>query len=1194
MVAPYAGGSPPEGQGNWNPTNAYPPQQSRQQQQPGRYEPHALSQPPLDVRGLANSRQMYSNTPPPDSMPQQYPYQDSVHSAQNMQQLQTTDRQTRDFDLAPPGGPPPERLKNGSRRPSGSRVCGKCGEPLAGQFVRALDNTFHLECFTCQECGKIVASKFFPVPDEGPNQYPLCETDYFKRLDLICYQCGGALRGSYITALDRKYHIEHFTCTLCPTVFGAQDSYYEHEGNVYCHYHYSTKFAQRCTGCQNSILKQFVEIFRNGQNQHWHPECYMIHKYWNVRLHDKDKALPALDQAMSEEAASEEIRRAVREEEERVEEKVLWIWRTLSTFEERSATCISDMLLHVSNGVYFDGIMAAKRFIVHIDVFFACTDDLDRKLIAQTGKGLSYNREAKLLCKKVVSFFSLLSESHDGGMRRLGVTQELLSLVTGLAHYLKLLIRICLQGALKLERETGSSEGLSRFLNQINSLEEKLEQSESADPIAESEPYVRGESDHCPVCSKPVEDRCVKKADRCYHLNCLKCKTCNRDMSEDITDVYWSQSVQQVFCSDHRMQYADGEGGFIPITRLQQYVHLLLVAHARLLATLRSQGALPHTSDDPNLAAYDSTQGHRIGPGSLTKSMTPPLLRSDTRSKSYAGTTAPPDRRGSTSYEQTLGDIRRLRSTRMDRHLSSTQKKARSSRIIEGPGADFARPGSAGDADGGPGKNRQSLQIIHDRDGTGENQLTFGTQSIALDDIPRLVAAEQAREQRPNASKYARGNLVGHEPKPKLLNGHRRDISGGRELDQVSENQVRSRRYFSELSALEYFIVRHIAVLSMEPLLEGHFNQQELLDLIETKRPTFWDRFGKAFKADQKAAKKKGIFGKTLEQVVDRDGAESTDGVGPGALRIPALVDLTVTAMRNMDMSVEGVFRKNGNIRRLRELAEQIDMQGCEGVDFSKETPVQVAALLKKFLRELPDPIMTHKLHSLWITAAKIPDEEKRRRVLHLTCCLLPKVHRDTMEILFNFLNWVSSFHTVDEETGSKMDIHNLATVIAPNLLYSSQKSPDMDSSFLAIEAVHSMIECNDSMCEVPEDILSILHDSSLFEGNAELTTKDILKRWGEIGRVPQTTTITTPPGRGGGSRQGRSTQVQHIAQDPMAWQNEASVRHVGQGHPGYGATPPQQLAQGQYHDTGSPNRNSQFRSSGIQKPGALGITGAG
>lgn len=30
--------------------------------------------------------------------------------------------------------------------------------------------------------------------------YPLCETDYFARLDLICAQCKQALRSSYITA----------------------------------------------------------------------------------------------------------------------------------------------------------------------------------------------------------------------------------------------------------------------------------------------------------------------------------------------------------------------------------------------------------------------------------------------------------------------------------------------------------------------------------------------------------------------------------------------------------------------------------------------------------------------------------------------------------------------------------------------------------------------------------------------------------------------------------------------------------------------------------------------------------------------------------------------------------------------------------------------------------------------------------
>ena len=57
-----------------------------------------------------------------------------------------------------------------------------------------------------------------------------------------------------------------------------------------------------------------------------------------------------------------------------------------------------------------------------------------------------------MLCKKIVNFFSLLSHTQESGVRRLGMTQELLSLVTGLAHYLKILIRIALTSALKLVR----------------------------------------------------------------------------------------------------------------------------------------------------------------------------------------------------------------------------------------------------------------------------------------------------------------------------------------------------------------------------------------------------------------------------------------------------------------------------------------------------------------------------------------------------------------------------------------------------------------------------------------------------------------------------------------------------------------------------------------------------------------------
>ena len=81
-----------------------------------------------------------------------------------------------------------------------------------------------------------------------------------------------------LTRADKKYHTEHFTCSVCPTVFGPQDSYYEHAGDVYCHFHYSCRFAVKCTGCRVAILKQFVEINRNNTDEHWHPECYMIHK----------------------------------------------------------------------------------------------------------------------------------------------------------------------------------------------------------------------------------------------------------------------------------------------------------------------------------------------------------------------------------------------------------------------------------------------------------------------------------------------------------------------------------------------------------------------------------------------------------------------------------------------------------------------------------------------------------------------------------------------------------------------------------------------------------------------------------------------------------------------------------------------------------------------------------------------------
>lgn len=313
----------------------------------------------------------------------------------------------------------------------------------------------------------------------------------------------------------------------------------------------------------------------------------------------------------------------------------------------------------------------------------------------------------------------------------------------------------------------------------------------------------------------------------------------------------------------------------------------------------------------------------------------------------------------------------------MDTQLSSNLKKARTSRILDGPEAQSIRPGSVGND--GSDKKTGGFQIVEDRDASGfaTTDLTFGNHdALTLDDIPRIVAAEQAKEQRPNASRYARNQLTGSTPhQPKLLSGHQRNFSDGQQLEAGADAATqRPKRYFSELSALEYFIVRHVAVLSMEPLLNGHYTLEDLLGLIETRKPTFWGKFGKAFTKNDKAkaGKKKGVFGVGLDTLVEREGVESTFGVGPGALRVPGLIDDAISAMRQMDMSVEGVFRKNGNIRGLKDLSEKLDAKEVE-VDLTKEGPVQVAALLKKFLRELPDPLLTFKLYGLFITSQSKP-----------------------------------------------------------------------------------------------------------------------------------------------------------------------------------------------------------------------------
>jgi hypothetical protein len=191
--------------------------------------------------------------------------------------------------------------------------------------------------------------------------------------------------------------------------------------------------------------------------------------------------------------------------------------------------------------------------------------------------GMSHVREARMLCRKTVNLFTLFSHTQETGSRRMGMTQELLALVTGLAHYLKILIRIALIGALKLEREQSSvREAMASFLDKLHLLavqggdptarrvikgaggEALMQQQgkggnagtmgvtygfkslapESAgeSPFASNSSRVMAKvsvnnppSDLCVKCNLTVEEDCVRLGTyQRWHSQCIQCKTCGK------------------------------------------------------------------------------------------------------------------------------------------------------------------------------------------------------------------------------------------------------------------------------------------------------------------------------------------------------------------------------------------------------------------------------------------------------------------------------------------------------------------------------------------------------------------------------------------------------------------------------------------------------------------------------------------
>jgi hypothetical protein len=181
-------------------------------------------------------------------------------------------------------------------------------------------------------------------------------------------------------------------------------------------------------------------------------------------------------------------------------------------------------------------------------------------------------------------------------------------------------------------------------------------------------------------------------------------------------------------------------------------------------------------------------------------------------------------------------------------------------------------------------------------------------------------------------------------------------------------------------------------------------------------------------------------FGRPIEQVMARVGG------------LPAVVRRCVAHVEQHGLAIEGIYRMSGSAAKIAELKQVVDNGG--DLWFSSSSAIHdVSGLLKLFLRELPDGVVTSRLYPYFISAAMCHEGgEPLFAFLRAAVMALPKYNLMLLEFLMRHLARVSTC------TETKMHVNNLATVFAPSVMRAEEMRATTHSG-LAHQATVLLIE---------------------------------------------------------------------------------------------------------------------------------------
>jgi hypothetical protein len=217
------------------------------------------------------------------------------------------------------------------------------------------------------------------------------------------------------------------------------------------------------------------------------------------------------------------------------------------------------------------------------------------------------------------------------------------------------------------------------------------------------------------------------------------------------------------------------------------------------------------------------------------------------------------------------------------------------------------------------------------------------------------------------------------------------------------------------------------------------------------------------------------VFGEDLQVVVKREGGS-----------IPQVVEMLTHFLDEHGMHVQGIFRISGYQSQIQQYRENIDAGRPVVFPPNPKTVHIVCGLLKLYLRLLPEPLMTNEHFDEFTAITRQVIEAKRLAQLQELIQSLPPANAHLLDYIIGLC-----IRVTENSDKNKMNVKNMASLIAPNILYRKEPNPatlldDINSANIVVEHM-------------------IIHYEKLFE-NIRYDKKIPLKKATNI------TTTQTPP----------------------------------------------------------------------------------